>query len=125
MSERSVLVLDDEPTVGERLKRALEKRGLAVEVFTDSGKALARLKEARFHAVVTDLRMRGADGLEVLNFVRQDSPNTKVIMITAYGSFEQAREAEAVGAHSFVSKPFKLEDFCDRVVKAADEAEGI
>ncbi|MBI4677186.1 MAG: response regulator [Elusimicrobia bacterium] len=122
MNEQRVLILDDEPTVGERLKPALEKLGFVVEVFTKSREALKRLDERDFHVVVTDLKMEGPDGLEVLGLVKRRSPGSQVIMITGYGSFEQAREAEALGAYDFVSKPFKLEELCKRVVKAAKKA---
>ncbi|MFH1723310.1 MAG: response regulator [Elusimicrobiota bacterium] len=122
MTGKQVMVLDDEALVGERLMPVLEKEGLEVEVFTESQKALDRLKEKSFHVVVTDLKMKGADGLDVLNFVKTHSPGTQVILITAYGSFEQAREAEAIGVFEFVSKPFKMSALCKLVVKAAKKA---
>lgn len=122
MSEQRVMVLDDEVLVGERLKPALEKRGFSVEVFSDSQRALERLAAASFHVIVTDLKMKGPDGLDVLAFVKRHSPGSQVILITAYGSFEHAREAEAVGVFKFLSKPFKLGALCDLVAKAAKKA---
>jgi DNA-binding NtrC family response regulator len=104
----SVMVLDDEPTVGERLKPVLEKKGFQVEIFTESQKALERLAEKKFHVLVTDLKMSGPSGLDVLHFLREHAPDTRAILITAYATMERAREAEYLNAE-FVPKPFKLE----------------
>lgn len=120
--EAEVLVLDDEPIVGERLRDYLQKRGMSVEVFTSSEKALERLKEKTFHVVVTDIKMAKPDGIEVLVTVKRSAPASEVILITGYGSFETVRDAEAVGAFDYICKPFKLEDVYRKVVKAADKA---
>lgn len=97
-----VLVLDDEPTVGERLKEHLEKQGMQVETFVDSPSALARLAQRQFDVVVTDLKMNGPTGLDVLVDVRSRGQATQVIVITGYANFEDARGAEAVGAFAFI-----------------------
>jgi DNA-binding NtrC family response regulator len=120
--ETEVLVLDDEPIVGERLRDYLQKRGMSVEVFTSSEKALERLKEKVFHVVVTDIKMAKPDGIDVLVTVKRSAPGCEVIMITGYGSFETVRDAEAVGAFDYICKPFKLEDVYKKVAKAAAKA---
>ncbi len=117
-----VLVLDDEEIVCERLKNHLEKGGHAVEVFTDSAAAVARLGEAAFDVVVTDLKMKGPTGLDVLAHVRDRELPTQVIIITGYGSIEATRDAEYMGAFQFVTKPFRLEDLGALVAKAAAKA---
>jgi len=117
--ERSVLVLDDERIVGDRLKPALEKEGFAVEVFTDSRTALERLAQRCFSVLVTDLRMRGPSGLDVLGYARQKCPDTPVIVITAYASEEVSREVQALGAYHFVAKPFKTREFLRLVAEAS------
>jgi DNA-binding NtrC family response regulator len=114
----SVMVLDDEPIVGERLKPVLEKAGYAVEVFTESPKALNRLAEKTFHVLVTDLKMSGPSGLDVLRFLKDHNQETKAIVITGYATIERAREAESLEAE-FVTKPFKLEQIVKLVDKAA------
>ena len=103
-----VLVLDDEPVVSERLKDHLEKRGYRVESFTDSQQAVDRLSAKRFDVVITDLKMTGPTGLDVLRFVRDQSHGTQVIIITGYGSMDAARLAEFGGAFEFVHKPFNM-----------------
>lgn len=115
----SVLVLDDEPIVGKRLKPALEKAGLEVECFEEPAGALARIAERHFDIVVTDVRMEGLDGIEVLERVMARGETTKVILITGYATVEVAREALVKGAFDFIAKPFKPGDLMAVVNKAA------
>ena len=114
-----VLILDDEPIVGKRLKPALEKDGYVVEVFEDGRLALARLGEKEFDIVVTDVRMDEVDGIQVLEAVQRMSSRTKVIIITGYATVELAREALAKGAYDFIAKPFKPRDLRAVIEKAA------
>jgi DNA-binding NtrC family response regulator len=114
-----VLLLDDEPIVGKRLKPALAKIGCEVEVFEDPEKALARLSQKEFKIVVTDIRMENIDGMQVLEFVLDRWPQSKVIMITGYAMMSLAREAMEKGAFDFIAKPFKPDDLRTVIVKAA------
>ena len=115
-----VLLLDDEPIVGKRLKPALTKIGCEVEVFEDSRKALERLEEVNFDIVVTDIRMDEVDGIEILEHVQQKSPRTRVIMITGYAMMSLAKKAMEKGAFDFIAKPFKPDDLRRTVAKAAE-----
>ena len=115
----SVLVLDDEPIVGKRLKPALEKAGLEVECFVDPAEALARLEARDFDIVVTDVRMEGLDGIEILERIMARQRRTRVILITGYATVEVAREALVKGAFDFIAKPFKPGDLMAVVNKAA------
>ena len=114
-----VLLLDDEPIVGKRLKPALAKIGCNVEVFEDPKKALERIDQKEFDIVVTDIRMDEVDGLQVLQHVRKASERTKVIMITGYAMMAVAREAMEKGAFDFIAKPFKPDDLRNVIAKAA------
>ncbi|MFH1058721.1 MAG: response regulator [Pseudomonadota bacterium] len=116
-----VLVLDDEPIVGKRLKAALEKSGYEVETFEDAREALRRSDEKTFDIIVTDVRMEEVDGLQVLEHVLAKSDRSKVIVITGYATVEVAREALAKGAFDFIAKPFKPRDLLETVVKAAGD----
>jgi len=118
-----ILILDDEPIVGKRLKTALERSGYVVEVFEDSTAALRRLDEKSFDIVVTDVRMEEVDGLQVLEHVLKHSARTKVIVITGYATVEVAREALAKGAFDFIAKPFKPDDLREVIRKAASAVE--
>jgi CheY-like chemotaxis protein len=114
-----VMILDDEPIVGKRLKPVLEKSGFEVEFFESPTEALARLTEKQFDIVVTDLRMEGLDGIHVLEHVMEKCKNTRVILITGYATVEVAREALVKGAFDFIAKPFKPRDLTAVVNKAA------
>ena len=114
-----ILVLDDEPIVGKRLKPALAKSGFEVETFENGAAALARLREQDFDIVVTDLRMEEVDGIGVLEHVMSSCPNTRVILITGYATVEVAREALVKGAFDFIAKPFKPKELRAVINKAA------
>jgi DNA-binding NtrC family response regulator len=118
-----ILVLDDEPIVGERLKPALEKEGHQVEIFVDPNRALERISEKAFDIVVTDIRMDEMDGIQVLEKVSEKSNRTKVIMITGYATLEVARESLTKGAFDFIAKPFKLREMRAAIKKAAEALE--
>ncbi len=116
-----LLVVDDEPIVGKRLKSALEKYGYDVEVFDTGQSAIQRLAEREFDIVVSDVRMEDANGLEVLDAVQKSSSRTKTILITGYATVEVAREALAKGAFDFLAKPFQPKDLRSLIEKAAKE----
>jgi CheY-like chemotaxis protein len=115
----SVMVLDDEPIVGKRLKPALEKSGFEVECFEHPAEAVKRLEEKKFDIIVTDLRMDGMDGIQILEHVMANCEHTRVILITGYATVEVAREALVKGAFDFISKPFKPRDLRAVINKAA------
>jgi DNA-binding NtrC family response regulator len=119
MPPLKLLILDDEPIVGKRLKPALAKYGVEVEVFEDPHQAVARINETEFDIVVSDVRMEAMDGLRVLETVRCKSSRTKVIIISGYATVEIAREALIKGAFDFIAKPFKPNDLRLVINKAA------
>lgn len=120
---KMVAILDDEPIVCERLAAALEKVGFSVETYTESQQMLERVAEQQFDVLVTDLKMHKPDGLDVMKFVKQQSPSTKVVIITGYATVETAREAMKGGAVDFIAKPFKIKQLCDLIVSiTADDA---
>jgi DNA-binding NtrC family response regulator len=122
-ARKKVLLLDDEPIVCERLKPALEKLGFYVESYTESQKAVDRVMEEHFDVLVTDLKMRKPDGLEVMEFVRQHSPSTRVIIITGFATVETATETMKSGAADFIAKPFRIRDLCDLIVDLTKNGE--
>ena len=118
----AVMVLDDEAIVCERLRDYLEKKGMSVEAFTNSQKAVDRLQEKAFDVVITDMKMEGPTGIDVLLAARSASSRPEVIIITAYASMDTLRDAEAVGAFRYIAKPFKMSDMYALVKKAARRA---
>jgi len=121
MAQRlEVLLLDDEPIVGKRLKPALSKLGCEVEVFENPRQALQRIAQKNFDIVVTDIRMDEIDGIQVLEEISKKSPRTKVIMITGYAMMSVAREAMGKGAFDFISKPFSPDELRKVILRAAE-----
>lgn len=119
MEEKNrVMVLDDEPIVCERLRSMLEKMNLDVETFVEPGKALKRIVETPFQVLITDLKMKEMDGIEMLKITQKVSPQTKVIMITGFATVEKAKQALQMGVFDFIAKPFKLSQLRDLVAKA-------
>jgi DNA-binding NtrC family response regulator len=104
------MIIDDEKIVGDMAKMSLEADGYAVETFLNAEPALKRLQEEKFHVVVTDYKMKGIDGMEVLRTVRSVYPDTQVIMITAFANLDAAIEALRRDVHDFFPKPVKLKD---------------
>jgi len=121
---KKVILLDDEPIVCERLKPALEKIGFTVEAYTESQDVIDRFSKEKFDVLVTDLKMRKPDGRDVMDFVQQHSPSTKVIIITGFATVEAATEALKSGAVDFIAKPFKISQLCDLIVEITSAEEG-
>jgi DNA-binding NtrC family response regulator len=114
-----ILILDDEPIVGKRLKQAVSKYDVDVEIFEDPAKAMQRLGEKDFDIVVTDVRMEEFSGIQLLEFIKNRKKKAKVIVITGYATVEVAREALQKGAFDFIAKPFKPDDLRFAINKAA------
>ena len=110
MPSARILVVDDERSVRELLDITLRQEGYDVTVAIGGEAAVRALDEATFDLVITDLRMRGMDGLGVLRAVKERAPQTVVLMITAYASTDTAVEAMKLGAYDYVTKPFKLDE---------------
>jgi DNA-binding NtrC family response regulator len=116
-----IMILDDEPIVGDRLRPALEKCGYRVESYTNSREALDRLSAKQFDVLVTDLKMKGPTGIDVLRFVKDQSPVTRVIVITGYATAEQAKESIRSGALDFIAKPFRISQMVELIGRALGE----
>jgi DNA-binding NtrC family response regulator len=115
-----ILILDDEPIVGDRLKPALAKCGYDVETQTDSQAAIDQLARERYDVLITDLKMSGPSGLDVLRFVKEQSPSTRVIVITGYATAEQAKESIKGGAVDFIAKPFRISQLRELVARTLE-----
>jgi two-component system response regulator FlrC len=106
MTVKAILVADDERHLRSALFTALTRLGHAVELAENGQEALNKFQTQRFDLVITDLRMPQLDGMGLLKSLKKISPDTPVIMMTAYGSVESAVEAMREGAQDFILKPF-------------------
>src|SRR3954471_1824267 len=116
-----VLVIDDETGSRESMAIALEKAGLAVRTFDDARKALEFLDENDARLAVCDLRMPGMDGIGFLNEVRERKIDLSIMLVTAYGSIEDAVEAMRVGADDYLTKPVDLYELRKRVMNLIEK----
>jgi len=115
-----LLVVDDDIQMLSALEVALTRRGHVVETAANGLEAIAKL-DSPFHAVITDLRMPGMDGVELLNHVRRTTPDIPVVILSAFGTVATAVEAIKAGAHDFLVKPFS-QDALDKVLERLAEA---
>ncbi len=113
-----IMVIDDEKVVGDMIRIHLGKHGCRVETFLAAAPALARLAEEPFDVVVTDLKMKGMDGMELLKAVKSRYPDIQVIMITAFAHLDTAIEAFRGQVHDFFPKPFKIKELLQSVERA-------
>jgi DNA-binding NtrC family response regulator len=121
-----ILIIDDHDTMREGLELLLRRRGHQTHSAASGKDGLALLEENGADLVITDLKMAHMDGLEVLRGVKERSPRTDVLVITAYGTVEKAVDAMKLGAADFVTKPFSSEEFAvkvDRLVSHHEERE--
>lgn len=115
---KKVLVVDDEPTILLTLSYALRAAGLEVVTASRLESAEAALERYAFDVVIADIRMSGilgVDGLELLSYIKRRWPNTRVIIMTAYGSEEVRQDAYARGASWYYDKPIDISDLIDRL----------
>jgi len=113
-----ILIIDDEPGMAGGLKLVLEDYGYSLEIASTGNEGLRIFNEGNFDLVLTDLLLPDIDGLEVLRQVKEASPLTEVIVITAYGSIEKAILATKAGAYYFIEKPFDIQHLQVLVDKA-------
>lgn len=118
-----MLVVDDEPSNVTSLEKIFNKEGWRVFVAANAREALDQLRKRRVDVVLTDLMMPGVSGLELLRAVKEVSPDTEIVMMTAFGTVEVAVQAMREGAYDFVEKPLKRLAIVKSVRKAAERRE--
>ena len=119
MERARILVVDDKENILKLFARILGD-GYELATAADGGRAISLVASQEFDVVVTDLRMPGADGFEVLRAVKARAPETEVVMMTAYATVKDAVEAMKQGAYDYLQKPFDPDD-AERVVARAVE----
>src|SRR5687768_11041222 len=110
MTQSKLFVVDDDEAARTLLAEALQKEGYEVEAFSSGQAAVERGKQIRPDVVLTDIRMEQGDGFLVLKEFKRSSPDTSIVLLTAFGSLEGAIEAIKQGAYDYLAKPFKKED---------------
>ncbi|MDD5285658.1 MAG: sigma-54 dependent transcriptional regulator [Desulfuromonadaceae bacterium] len=116
-----ILVVDDELSMREFLSILLEREGYDVSVAGSAEEALRLMELSLFDLVLSDVNMPGLSGIELLSRIKQLSPETGVLMITAFSAAEQAVEAMKLGAYDYIAKPFKIEEIKQLVINALEK----
>ncbi|MBW2305577.1 MAG: sigma-54-dependent Fis family transcriptional regulator [Deltaproteobacteria bacterium] len=109
MRETKVLIVDDEEQMRIALRESLVREEYVVEAASNGLEAIERYRRERFHLVITDVKMKGMNGVELLKSIKEISPDCPVVLITAYGTIDNAVEAMKAGACDYILKPFSIE----------------
>jgi DNA-binding NtrC family response regulator len=115
-----ILLVDDEKSVRSTLTLFLQKEGYTVEEAINGAEGIEKAKAHFYDLVITDLKMKPLDGIEVLREVKTINPLTEVVVMTAFGTVESGVEAMRLGAYDYIQKPFDREEFLIIVAKALE-----
>ncbi|WP_019594058.1 sigma-54 dependent transcriptional regulator [Thioalkalivibrio sp. ALM2T] len=118
--EARLLVIDDEPIACRQLEQVFRHSPYSVTTREEGATGLRALEQERFDAVLTDLRMAGVDGMEILRRARELDPDLAVIMITGHATLDSAVEAMKAGAFHYIAKPFRIDEVREVVAKAVE-----
>lgn len=116
-----MLVVDDEQIARENIRHVLSKNGHQVATASTGLEAMALLHSEPFDLVLTDLKMEGLDGMELLSRIKEIRPDTAVILITGYATVETAVKAMKTGACDYIAKPFQLEELRAAVARSLEK----
>ena len=117
----SVLVVDDELGARESMRMIL-KNQFDVSTADNGDKAVAFIEEHDFDVVITDIRMPGISGIELLEKIKETNPVTAVLMVTAYAALDTAKRAMRLGAYDYIEKPFKPDELREAVRRGVTQA---
>ncbi len=117
-----ILIVDDDEDICTTLSEILEEEGYEVEYVTSGSNAISKIERNNYDIIITDLIMPRISGMDLLSYIKRDKPDTEVIMITAFGSIENAVEAMKRGAAEYIEKPFKLNDIRTSIKRVIEEA---
>jgi CheY-like chemotaxis protein len=119
---KRILVVDDESILRVTLTAELKKEGYTVSSAGDGDIAIEMLQTEYFDLILLDIKMPNVDGYEVLRFVKQKHPTTKVIVLTGYGDLRNALDSKGLGADSFVVKPYEFADLLSTIQRVLKDA---
>ncbi|MFD2170242.1 response regulator [Tumebacillus lipolyticus] len=113
--DKKVLIVDDQYGIRVLLHEVLDKEGYSIFQAPNGMTALQIVKEEQPDLVLLDMKIPGMDGLEILRHIRNIEPDTKVIMMTAYGELDLIKEATVLGALTHFTKPFDIDELREAV----------
>jgi len=120
MHNPGILIAEDEEKMRRILQIILKDQGYQIDLAQDGAEAWRKFQQARYDLVITDLKMPGKSGMELLGLIHKENPDVPVIVVTAYGSIESAVQAMKAGAYDYITKPFENDEIKIIVFKALD-----
>ncbi len=120
MTQKNILVVDDDMSVRTIFSSILRKEGYRVTAVKDGYEAIKAVNQESFNLALVDLRMPGLDGIQVLEKIKSTRPQTRVIIYTGFGSLEDETEAISKGATDYLTKPFSANELRVGVKKALE-----
>jgi len=120
MQRESILLIDDEAAILANLSEFLRTKGWGVDTASDGAAGISTLEKQDYDLVITDLKMPGLDGMDVLKFLQKNSPESICIILTGYGTIKNAVEAIRSGAFDYLTKPVKLEEISISIQRALE-----
>lgn len=119
--KNKILVVDDEDALRTVLSGELVSEGYDVRTAADGDDAISNVQKETFDLVLLDIKMPRMNGFEVLKFIKEKQPKTKVVMLTGFADLKNAIESKKLGAEDFVSKPYDLVDLLTTIERVLGE----
>ncbi len=119
--KNKILVVDDEDALRTVLSGELVSEGYDVRTAADGDDAISNVQKETFDLVLLDIKMPRMNGFEVLKFIKEKHPKTKVVMLTGFADLKNAIESKKLGAEDFVSKPYDLVDLLTTIERVLSE----
>jgi len=120
MANENILIIDDSPEIVTQFANFLKEEGFEVETALDGQAGIAKIEKRFYDLIITDLKMPGLDGMQVLKYVQENSPDSICIILTGYGTVKNAVEAIKLGAFDYLTKPIKLDEILITLKRALE-----
>jgi DNA-binding NtrC family response regulator len=120
MANENILIIDDSPEIVTQFANFLKEEGFEVETALDGQAGIAKIEKRFYDLILTDLKMPGLDGMQVLKYVQENSPDSICIILTGYGTVKNAVEAIKLGAFDYLTKPIKLDEILITLKRALE-----
>lgn len=120
MRNESILLIDDSPDILMNLSEFLMEKGWEVDTASEGIAGISKIEKKQYDLVITDLKMPDVDGMEILKYLRENSPESICIILTGYGTIKNAVEAIKLGAFDYLTKPVKLDEIFISIERALE-----
>lgn len=121
MAKEKILLVDDEVEFTDALSERMKARGLEVDTAENGPKAIEKVKETSYDAIILDMAMPGMDGIETMKLLLEKHPDLQIILLTGHGTLEKGVEAVKLGAKDFLEKPADINKLMEKIRQAKAE----